>query len=233
MINIRFFQVAGKCHDFDLKKSQDQIVTLTDQYKSTIVLCDGAGSSLYGRIAAQIVSEVIGQALHKNFDENMYEPIKDIKRKLIFEIESKLQEKADELNINPYSLTTTIMAATMDQEGRYIGVHLGDGNMLWNCKNYEKIKRLSSPQRGYIPGTTYLTMNCPLMRYLRVYRYTKPETRRVILMTDGMDSLQEEYYSEMFLKENESALQQKMREAESFDDMSYIICELEDAFHGN
>ena len=227
MMKVRHFRQAGKCNDYDLKQCQDHISIVSEANRTTIVLCDGAGSSPYGGEAAKITADVLGKHLNNNFEWYLYDNISDTKRRLVQVIDNELIKTAKKMNINPSLLATTILAVCIDNEGKFIGVHLGDGSILWNVKGEDGIKTVSSPQRGYRPNSTYLTMNCPLFYYMRFYRWSKPEAKRIILLSDGMDCLHKNINQDTFLEQNQKLLQQKMIDAKSFDDMSYIVCELE------
>ena len=159
MIHIRSFRTAGKCHGFDISRCQDQIRILSDATQTTIVLCDGAGSSPYGGIAASVTASILARNLHSNFEQYLHNALPDIKMQLTRTINNEL---------------TTILAISMDKNGRFIGVHLGDGCILWNINSSDRLQTVSSPQSGNTPNSTYLTMNCPLFYYLRFYRWTKP-----------------------------------------------------------
>ena len=88
-------------------------------------------------------------------------------------INNELKKMAKEMQIAPRLLATTILAISMDKNGRFIGVHLGDGCILWNINSSNRLQTVSSPQSGNTQNSTYLTMNCPLFYYLRFYRWTK------------------------------------------------------------
>lgn len=227
MITVRYFRQAGKCHDYDLEKCQDHISIVSEANRTTIVLCDGAGSSPYGGEAARITADVLGKHLHENFKKYLYDSIPDIKRRLTQVVDNELIQAAKKININPGLLATTILAVCMDDEGKFIGVHLGDGFILWDVRGEDGLQTVSSPQRGYLPSSTYLTMNCPLFYYMRFYRWPKPEAKRIILLSDGMDCLHKDFNQDTFSQQNQKLLQEKMSAAKSFDDMSYILCELE------
>ena len=65
------------------------------------------------------------------------------------------------MQIDPRLLATTMLAISIDNDGRFVGVHLGDGSILWNVGSSDLLKTVSSPQRGDQPNSTYLTMNSP------------------------------------------------------------------------
>ena len=169
MIHVRSFRTAGKCHGFDISRCQDQIRILSDATQTTIVLCDGAGSSPYGGIAASVTASILARNLHSNFEQYLHNALPDIKMQLTRTINNELKKMAKEMQIAPRLLATTILAISMDKNGKFIGVHLGDGCILWN-----------------------------------------------IPLTSGIFSVQ-----------NQDLLNQKMINTRNFDDMSYVLCELD------
>ena len=225
-MNTRFFRVSGKCHEFDISRCQDQIKIFSDSDRTTIVLCDGAGNSPYGGIAANIVSDILVKKIHNNFEEYLFDFLPDIKRQLAQFIDKELSKVSKELGVDSKLLATTILAICMDKTGKFVGVHLGDGTILWNVNCEEDLQIVSSPQNGFQSNSTYLTMNCPLFYYLRFYRWQKSEAKRIILLSDGMNCLHNEFTSDIFSSQNQKVLHRKMIETKNSDDMSYVLCEL-------
>ena len=227
MIHVRSFRTAGKCHGFDISRCQDQIRILSDATQTTIVLCDGAGSSPYGGIAASVAASTLAGNLHLNFEQYLHGALPDIRMQLTRTVDTELKKMAKEMQIDPRLLATTMLAISIDNDGRFVGVHLGDGSILWNVGSSDLLKTVSSPQRGDQPNSTYPTMNCPLFYYLRFYRWTKPGARRIILLSDGMNGLNAPLTSGIFSVQNQDLLNQKMINTRNFDDMSYVLCELD------
>lgn len=139
MIHVRSFRTAGKCHGFDISRCQDQIRILSDATQTTIVLCDGAGSSPYGGIAASVTASILARNLHSNFEQYLHNALPDIKMQLTRTINNELKKMAKEMQIAPRLLATTILAISMDKNGRFIGVHLGDGCILWNINSSDRL----------------------------------------------------------------------------------------------
>ena len=228
MITTRFFQVSGKCHENDIDKCQDQINIISDPKRTTIVLCDGAGSSPYGKMAAKRVANIVSRNLHNNFEIYFYDEILNVKRKLTQVVDNNLLEIAKDMKIEPKMLATTILAVSMDNKGNFIGVHLGDGYILCNIKGKNQFFTISSPQNGYRPNSTYLTMNCPLFYYMRFYRWKEANVKRIILLTDGMEVLRKNFKYNTFSLKNKENLHNLMEEVDAFDDMSYLLGEMKE-----
>ena len=113
----------------------------------------------------------------------------------------------------------------MDSLGNYIGLHLGDGHILCELMGENDLLTISSPQKKE-GGNTYLTMNCSLTQCMRFYRWQERDMKKLILLTDGMDLLQKEFSSDLFTQKEQERLRQMMVSADSFDDMSYVVCEI-------
>lgn len=228
MISIRSFCYAGNCHDNRMEFCQDQTAVVKGKERCTIVLCDGAGGSRNGKAAARLVADAIGSFMQDNFNNSLSGYVPDILRKTVQVINHTLLSYAEQHSIVPGELATTVMAVTMDNQGRFSGIHLGDGNILWQVKGEEGIQEISRPQNGLRPDTTFLTMNCPMFQYLRFFRWKKPEAKRIMLLTDGMDILKNQLTEDLFDAGNQEKLENIVKRKDPFDDCSYILMELVD-----
>ena len=101
MIHVRSFRTAGKCHGFDISRCQDQIRILSDATQTTIVLCDGAGSSPYGGIAASVAASTLAGNLHLNFEQYLHGALPDIRMQLTRTVDTKLKKMAKEMGGRP------------------------------------------------------------------------------------------------------------------------------------
>ena len=144
MIHVRSFRTAGKCHGFDISRCQDQIRILSDATQTTIVLCDGAGSSPYGGIAASVAASTLAGNLHLNFEQYLHGALPDIRMQLTRTVDTELKKMAKEMQIDPRLLATTMLAISIDNDGRFVGVHLGDGSILWNVGSSDLLKTVSA-----------------------------------------------------------------------------------------
>lgn len=134
MIHVRSFRTAGKCHGFDISRCQDQIRILSDATQTTIVLCDGAGSSPYGGIAASVTASILARNLHSNFEQYLHNALPDIKMQLTRTINNELKKMAKEMQIAPRLLATTILAISMDK--------------TWCQKDHSFIRWNEQPERS-------------------------------------------------------------------------------------
>lgn len=148
------------------------------------VLCDGAGSCTHGAEAAQLVSAVMADYLAENFRRAMTEPEEVIRREATLAVAQAVSQKAAALACGEEALGCTILAAAMDENGRFCFFHLGDGCILgrldedcdWMCFSY--------PQRG-LNGGTYLTGKTPIFEHLHFGRAVRRANSSLFLMTDG------------------------------------------------
>ena len=138
------------------------------------------------------------------------------------------------MQIDPRLLATTMLAISIDNDGRFVGVHLGDSDILWNVGGSDLLKTVSSPQRGDQPNSTYLTMNCPLFYYLRFLSLDKnlscQKDHPLIRWNERPERAT--HFPVSFLCRIRIS-NQKMINTRNFDDMSYVLCELDAPVPGN
>lgn len=114
------------------EESQDAIIVYNEQNGLTVAaVCDGASFSAYSGTAARVVAKSISKYLCDNFEKLLIMNRQDMQMLLTNEIENLLLHEATELGIDAKLLATTICAVAIDDSGRWVGAHLGDGNLLW------------------------------------------------------------------------------------------------------
>lgn len=150
-----------------------------------VAACDGAGSRKEGKTAASLISVFLANELANKFDSLYYSDSESAKIKTIRAIEHCLSTYAREENIVPSELACTIVAAAMDDDGRCICFHLGDGMILRRKAGKNSWDIISNPRNGILHSTTFLTMNCSLLSNLQYYRWKDSEMQQLLLMTDG------------------------------------------------
>ena len=188
-MNIQCISNVGKQHAVLNQKSQDMIsVRQNSDGITAVVVCDGASYSPHSGKAAELVCEVVSEYLLSDFIEGLYQEEHIFKRKLILKLEERLLDWANAQNIPTRELSTTICAVAIDSLGRFICLHLGDGKILWKRKEKDNIEYISSPENGIIKPQTYLTMNCNMLKHLRVYKWFEDNVEKIIIATDGIAS---------------------------------------------
>lgn len=185
------FSEKGHCRkenqDFLMAKSNDKnTVTI-------IALADGAGSSVYSRIGAEIACLTACDELlniFSNDEQNMttgemkYQVMSSVLRELNlfvnkFELKNDLRDVA----------STLLIFALEKKTGRYVCLHLGDGLILQIEK--DDIRLLSGPSNGITKKFTDLTSSCNCIRKTRLYygKAMPDETTGFIMFSDGAAEL--------------------------------------------
>lgn len=155
---------------------------------AAVALCDAAGGFQGSDASARILSSLVARALAENFD-NCYSMTPN-QAKCFWEnvIEKPLLSYGSKHSIPAKNLASTIVAAAMDEKQRCICLHLGDGIILSQKEGSLQFDIVSSPMNGLLSRSTYLTMNCPLSQYLRIYRWRNETSCNLLLLTDGAAS---------------------------------------------
>lgn len=167
---------------------QDRHFLIREETHCTAVLCDGCSTAAFGQEAAQITSQTVCNLLHQHFNYCLYADPLMIRQQFADAVEAALRKKAARCGADPYQLACTIVATSLDQRGRLVCLHLGDGGIL-RADTEGTLLRVSVPENGLLPGQTYLTMNCVLYRRLRLYRRDQEDTQSVLLYTDGVQNM--------------------------------------------
>lgn len=179
------FSHAGRYHTEHEIKNEDFIVIKKVNNLSVVVLCDGAGSCCYGAIAAKIVAESLSKFFLTEFRQ-LYNCVHETSRRKIIQIvNDALMKYANLHNIEMSELATTFMVAALEDSGKCICVHLGDGVIFQKKKNEDEFSVVSSPRNGITDNLTYLTSNCNLWRNMRYYKWNNAEIEKIVLLTDG------------------------------------------------
>lgn len=149
------------------------------------MICDGAGSASAGGTAAALVSRLLAEVMAKRFRELFCCDGASARRRIAQLVTRRLRDHSRSAGIPERELACTILACAMDAQGRCICFHLGDGIILQRDRGAKRMDVVSPPMNGLIPGSTYLTMNCDLWRYLRYYRWQSGRTAELLLLSDG------------------------------------------------
>lgn len=184
IIECSAFSEAGTCHTKNGKPCEDACCVVFAENVSAAVLCDGAGSSTAGGIAAKIISKLLAASLCDQFDDWYYLDGASAKRKIALMVEDCLRNYSQKTGIPQKELACTIVAAAMDRDKRCLCFHLGDGMVLQKEEGMV-FGIVSTPSNGLTPNSTYLTMNCDIARWMHFCRWQDPEIDWLFLMTDG------------------------------------------------
>lgn len=177
---------AGSYHRKHGQENQDHGIVV---HKGTVVaaaVCDGAGSFRYGAEAAKIAAKAAAEFLTEDFPALFAMDGTVARRLLTRKLWLALETYARENAIEARELATTLVAAAMDDAGRCLCFHLGDGMILMRSRNGEIPQMICAPENGLSgEGSTYLTMNCDLFSHLRLTRWKDGALEDLCLMTDG------------------------------------------------
>ena len=180
-----YLSFTGTDHLGLSRANEDRIRILTRNGLTAAAVCDGAGSFGAGAVAAELVSDALTALLHARFDALFAAPTDELRSILAETVEQTLLSHAVRTGTPARELACTILAAAVHEDGRCLCAHLGDGIILQKNKEDDRPSVVSCPMTGLAPHSTYLTMNCDLNRYLRLYRWETRSLERLLLFSDG------------------------------------------------
>lgn len=185
MIECITFSQPGAYHRERGQDNEDFVTTACTDSVAVCVLCDGAGGLKAGGIAAKLVSQSIADVLLRDFSELYASDGNCAGRKIVLQVYRSLTGYSLAAGIPASDLGCTILAAAMDREGRCISFHLGDGIILRHRQYQSHWQVVSAPRNGLWENSTYLTMNCDMLRQIHFCRWKDPQLHRLLLLTDG------------------------------------------------
>ena len=185
MIVHDYFSFPGGVHMQSGADNEDRISVRTRNALTTAVLCDGAGSFGSGAEAAELTAGTLTRLLARRFDALFAADGDEARLEAIQAVERALRGHSRRTGTPVRELACTILAAAVHEDGRCICLHLGDGIILQKNGSDGDFSVVSSPMTGLAPHSTYLTMNCDLGRYLRLYRWECADLSRLMLLSDG------------------------------------------------
>lgn len=167
------------------RPNEDRAAVSGGDSLAVAVVCDGAGSSAAGGIAAELVSGLLVKALEESFREFYFSDGAAARMRLIRMVTQRLAAYSRDRGIPERELACTILAAAMDEDGRCVCFHLGDGIIMQKDREDRELRVVSAPMNGLTGKSTYLTMNCEMWRYLRYCRWQSAGIEQLLLLTDG------------------------------------------------
>lgn len=179
------FSAPGS-HHLDLAvPNEDRILVSCREDLTAAAVCDGAGSFGFGAQAAEVMCQTVTALLLAEFDAFYHASSQQMRERLATAAENALREYARCHRIREQELACTVLAAAVHADGRCLCVHLGDGIILQKNKDDHRLSVVSCPMTGLAPHSTYLTMNCDLLHYLRIYRWESASLEQLLLLSDG------------------------------------------------
>lgn len=190
-MNFYSFTKAGQHHSSQNQPNQDQMFGIRGSEHLAVCLSDGASFTPFGREAAQKVATITARLFYDRFWPLMLAKPDAVRREICAAILPELQRYAEQQNVPAEWMAATLLVLAMDNQGRYLCVHLGDGAILEQQQNDapNHFRLLSAPSNGLLQHSTYLTMNANLMQHLKFSRSLEPAARKLLVMTDGADQL--------------------------------------------
>ena len=221
------YSLRGSRHLRSGQPCQDQYFLIREAARCTAVLCDGCSTVAFGREAARITSRTVCRLLHQQFHRCLYADPLAVRQQFADAVEAALRKKATQWGTDPRQLACTITAASLDQRGRLVCLHLGDGGIL-RAGPDGALLRVSVPETGLLPGQTYLTMNCALSQHLRLYRRDQEDTQSVFLYTDGVQNPlpQDLQLCDLTRSGNRAALLRYLKQHVCADDASAVLLQM-------
>lgn len=185
MLHSGTFSLTGCQHQLAGHPNEDAATECACGTHRAVVLCDGAGQCSHGRAAARLIADAAAGYLAFRFERCLLEPEDVLRRELVQIITTVLTGAARQAGASPGQFGCTILAAAMDELGRWCMFHLGDGACFGQLAPDAEWAAVSLPQRCLKEGGTCLTMNGPMFENLRFYRQTDSMPRVLLMMTDG------------------------------------------------
>ena len=179
------YSAPGRYHlELDVPNEDRVLVSYRDSLTAAAV-CDGAGSFGFGAQAAEVMCQTVTALLLTEFDALYRASCQQMRERLATAAENALRDYARCHQIPEQELACTVLAAAVHADGRCLCVHLGDGIILQKNKGDHRLSVVSCPMTGLAPHSTYLTMNCDLRHYLRIYRWETKSLEQLLLLSDG------------------------------------------------
>ena len=174
--------IIGSSHIKNHIPCQDFIHFLTRGEVICIVLADGAGTSKYSDIGAEIACTTITRHITSDFERFFSMTSLEIKRFFIHAIRTRLGRKASLLETTKTEFSSTLLFLAIKGD-KYLMGHLGDG--LIGCENNGNLILLSAPENGEFANTTYFVTSQHYEDHFRICRGNIFNYTSFFLMSDG------------------------------------------------
>lgn len=160
---------------------QDKVKTFETLDVCAMSLCDGAGSSLYSQIGAEVVSDWCSEYLCEHFSD-MTEMITHNSDMAKTKFISDAQEQFYSDESMEGMFCCTLLSVAINTEGQWIAIHIGDGVIFGK---EEKTYVLSAPENGEYKNETFFVNGTDAEEHLRVYVGQLTDTGSFLLSSDG------------------------------------------------
>lgn len=177
--------VIGSSHSANGTPCQDFTKSFKfNNFRSCIVLCDGAGSSIYSHISSQRFVNILGEY----FSSSMRRKSKSkIKKEILKLINQEAKKITIELGCSNKDIYSTLLFVYVDKKkGDLIYGHSGDGVIAESRRKNFKV--LSKPDNGEYSNSTFFINSRSANHHFRV---TKTRAEKsvdgYIIMSDGAE----------------------------------------------
>lgn len=176
--------VIGRAHEKRGITCQDKIAYGLKNGIRVIALSDGAGSSIYSHIGAEVANKTITDYLFRNFEKIYNSEAEHVAGTVINKVLlaiNKEKEKIEGSILEDFSATLLFIAV---YKNKFIAGHIGDGVIAYTTKD-STAKVLSVPNNGEYANQTYFVTSKQSENMLKLFRGKTTNINSFMLMSDG------------------------------------------------
>ena len=178
--------VAGRNSKNEEKDNQDFALSGSSTLREIVIVCDGAGSTLYGALGSKWLSHIVLKDLssaqissESEFREIILKSVnyfREVIKRLIklYKLEVKIGEFA----------TTLILVSNESSQCSYVA-HIGDGACLFISETFKDTVFSSLPENGEYANQTYFITDKNYETRLRTFVVNKTYSA-CLIMSDGI-----------------------------------------------
>ena len=193
-----------------------------------ITLADGTGQDDFARIGAERSCEVLGKLLSENYEQIYRMDNTHIRFNIAVNLKTELNLLCDQYHIKIRQLQSTLLGLAIDhQNGTFIAVHLGDGQIEIGRSGIRRI--ISYPENGINKGHTWLTSMRMIGDHLRIIKGEIGDIEEFILSSDGWPDQESKIKQEEKMNSSGAMEGKPKNDQEYIDDVSFISLMLQSA----
>ncbi|MEG8022992.1 PP2C family serine/threonine-protein phosphatase [Sphingomonas aerolata] len=176
----------GTAHAANNEGRQDAYRILAVDDVMIAIVCDGAGSTLHGRLGAVVTIRMLSARATAWIDRYRRLPPPGIIEMWVAEVRLAIFVHAAARGCDMSEFAATLLLAISDGEST-ITAHIGDGAIVGRCAGAEAFVDLSWPESGEYASTTFfITDQAP---HLRIGVMTGVAIDRIAVLSDGLERL--------------------------------------------
>ena len=178
------FSQTGEYHKCIGKENEDAIKVVVNGDYFYCVISDGAGCSEYAKEAAWCTVNATGDFCYNNGEEFFTDNRKQTAKRLIFDIQQALYDKAKEIGTELSEMMCTLVLLCIDTKSmQYTTIHVGDG--LIAKMSDEETEIISYPENGVTKQYTYTVNSSSVLKHLRIKNGSYDQLNNFFLCSDG------------------------------------------------